>query len=696
MEILNRSALKLVAFSTAFLLLSACSNQPKESAKTPSPLQQVQASSQLDFALDADPEQLTALCQKALSENLDRLNAIANIKPFLRTFSNTVLAFDTAMADFSDQTSPLTFIGYVSTSPERREAASKCEESVGQHYVAVFTRRDLYEALARRLKLPFNEPSGKEEARLLSETLKGFEKNGLKLSEEDLAVVRGLKQKLSSLETQFSANLNNDVTTVAYSKDELIGVPEDAVNRWKKDANGNYIVSTKSTDYSLIMENAKISETRRKMLSAYSNRAAQENPKLMEEAILLRQQVAKILGYTTWADYRIDGRMAQNTENVLNLLGSLKTKLSERNKKDLAKLLEYIQTEDPAAKELKAWDITYATTQVEKRDYTLDNEVIRTYFPFEKVMAGVFTVYSKLLNVRYVEDTKVKVWAEGVKAYQVVDNQTGAVIAYFYADLIPRDGKYGHAAAFPLISGRQLADGYSVPVASIVANFTPPSDGKPSLLTHDEVETLFHEFGHIMHQILTRAPYASLSGTSVAQDFVEAPSQMLENWVWNEEILRMISGHYETGEALPTDLLQKMLAAQNFNQGYFYTRQIFLGMLDLTFHTTDGPVNTTEVHNKLYKEIIGIDALEGGHWTAGFGHLMGGYDAGYYGYIWSEVYAQDMFTRFEQAGLLNASVGADYRTWILEKGSMLDPLELLTGFLGRAPNDEAFLKKLGL
>jgi thimet oligopeptidase len=214
-------------------------------------------------------------------------------------------------------------------------------------------------------------------------------------------------------------------------------------------------------------------------------------------------------------------------------------------------------------------------------------------------------------------------------------------------------------------------------------------------MKHEEVRTLFHEFGHIMHQTLTQAPYASLSGSSVDQDFVEAPSQMLENWVFSPEILKTISGHYKDhSKKLPPELLKKLIQARDFNQGYFYTRQLFLALLDMNYHTSSGKVDTTETYHHLYKELIGLDPMPTGHFQASFGHLMGGYDAGYYGYLWSEVYAADMFTRFEKEGLLSSKTGHDYRKYILEQGKMMDASDILEKFLGRKPNNEAFYKKL--
>ncbi len=246
------------------------------------------------------------------------------------------------------------------------------------------------------------------------------------------------------------------------------------------------------------------------------------------------------------------------------------------------------------------------------------------------------------------------------------------------------------------MSGRMLPDGsYSQPISAIVANLNPPMNGKPSLLAHDDVETIFHEFGHIMHQTLTRAPYASLSGSSVAQDFVEAPSQMLENWVWSPEILNLISGHYlDHSKKLPEQVLQKMIEAQEFNQGYGYTKQLLYALFDMTLHTQDGPVDVNQIYLDLYQQILGQEPMLEQQFPASFGHLMGGYDAGYYGYLWSEVYAQDMFTLFDKNGLSNPEIGARYRKTILEQGNMQEALDLLKNFLGREPSSEAFFKKL--
>jgi thimet oligopeptidase len=636
--------------------------------------------------------EVTKLCEESIAKAQKRLDEIAAIPEKGRNIDNTLLAFENALADFSDESTPLTFMGYVSTNEKVHAEGSKCEEAIGQFNVSIFTRRDLYKAIVGR------KAKNKDQARLLFKTVEAFELNGLKLSDAQLAEVKALKSELSTLESKFSSNLNTDTSSVTFTAEELEGVPATALARLKKLEDGKYQVTTKSTDAMAVFENASQSETRRKMMLAYYQRGGAENIKLLQDATVLRTKIAKLLGYKTWAEYRTVNRMAKNQASVSKFLESLKGKLAQRNRADLAKLLQMKKELVPGANSLDQWDLYYLAYQVKKRNFNLDDEKIREYFPADLVAAGLFKIYSEMLSVNYKEVEGAKTWAPDVKLYEIRNKSDDRLIGYFFTDFFPRAGKYGHAAAFPLISGRVLADGsYSHPVSSIVANFTAPADGKPSLMSHDEVETIFHEFGHIMHQTLTRAPYASLSGSGVPQDFVEAPSQMLENWVWSEQVLGMMSGHYLNHEQkLPQDLLKQMLAARDFNQGVFYTRQLLLGFFDFALHTDHAGADPRQLFGQLHKEITSIEMIPGGSFPGSFGHLMGGYDAGYYGYLWSDVYAQDMFSRFPARNLTDSKTGGRYRKVILEQGNMKDPIVLLREFLGRSPKPDAFFKKLGI
>lgn len=644
------------------------------------------------------PNEIQKQCDQAIQSLEKKIDGIITLSPEQRSFENTILAFENSMADFSTESTHLIFYGYVSTDPATREASSECEGKITEYSVGITTRKDLYLAIKNaRPSSPTTHPQHPLEQRLIEETLRQFEKNGLKLSDEKLAKMRELKQRLGRLETEFSKNLNEDKSSVSFSEEELTGVPQTILSGFKKTDDGKYMVTTKSTDYTQVSDYASNPETRKRLLLAYENRAAEKNSRLLKEAIVIRQQIAELMGYANWADYQISEKMAKTSPAVTSFLESLSAQLSLKNRADLSRLLAIKKGIDPTANEIHAWDIRYLTNQLKTKELKLDAQKVREYFPAEQVVQGMFQIYSRLLGVRFEEVPQAEVWAPEVKRYSVIDTQTQELIATFYTDFYPREGKYGHAAAFTLRPGRKQAGGYAMPVSAIVSNFNPPSQGKPSLLSHGEVETLFHEFGHIMHQVLTRAPYASMSGTSVARDLVEAPSQMLENWVWNREILASISGHYQDpSKKLPEEMLNQLLAAKNLNVGYSYSRQLVFALFDMALHTTQSEAHPNTVYSEIHQRLMGFAPVEGSNFPAGFGHLMGGYDAGYYGYLWSEVYAADMFSIFEKNGLLDEGTGMRYRRTLLEKGSTVDPFALLEEFLGRKPNSDAFFRQIGI
>ena len=323
---------------------------------------------------------------------------------------------------------------------------------------------------------------------------------------------------------------------------------------------------------------------------------------------------------------------------------------------------------------------------------------MRQYFEFINVTDGLFTVYQRLFNITFKQIEKPSVWHEDVLMYEVFDNETNELIGRFYLDMFPRANKYGHAAAFSVTMGKMTDAGYTKPTTALVCNFPKPTEFQPSLLTHDNVETYFHEFGHLVHGVLTKSPLMNYAGTSVARDFVEAPSQMLENWVWQKESLSLFAKHYNTGEVIPDELLNKLLAAKNVNSGTKALQQVFYGVLDFTLHDgfdPDGSQTITEVVSFLQNDITFYPYQEGTHMEAAFGHLNG-YGAAYYGYKWSEVYAQDMFSVFEKEGIMNEEEGLRYRRIILEKGGTEDPISLVREFLGRESNSSAFLRSMGL
>jgi thimet oligopeptidase len=546
--------------------------------------------------------------------------------------------------------------------------------------------------------------AGKTEAldavdhRLIEITMRDFRRNGLELSDQDRAKLIQVRSRLAELQTAYSSNLDNDTTSTEFTRRELAGMPASFLARLKKAKDGKYIVTTKYPDYYPMMENAKREATRKREYLAFNGREAAKNLPLITEAVALRDQAAKLLGYKTHADYVTETRMAKDAATVATFLSRLRTELLPGRDALNAHMLKLkrAQTHNPKA-ELQVWDWRYFMNQIRKTDYSVDDEAIRAYFPADKAMAGMFKVYSTLFHVTFTQVPDAKVWADGVKLYEVHEAPSGKLLAKFYVDLFPRPGKYGHAASFGIGVAREVQDGYQIPLGALVVNFNPPENGKRAHLSVSEVETLFHEFGHIVHGSLTTGRYYSLAGTNVDTDFVEAPSQMLENWVYQPEILKLITEDpKDPSKTMPDALIQKIAKARTYDAGVRYTRQVFLATFDQTIHTSGDHVNPDEVDHRLRKEINGYPVDPNEHFAASFGHMMGGYDAGYYGYLWSKVFADDMFTRFEKEGVLNPKTGLEYRNDILARGREEEPDVLLKNFLGRAPDEHAFLRLLGI
>ncbi len=636
------------------------------------------------------PGEITQLCDAALASATAVLGAITATAPEDRTVDNTLLRFEQAMGDISDALLPLSMMGYVCPDPSISAEGSACEEKTAIFMVDVYTRRDLYNAIhGVTLRTP-------EETRLYTKTIRKFEKNGLNLPDDRLVEIRDMMAKLSRLETRFSTNLNNDTTTLEFTPWELSGVPEGVLAGFKKTDHGTYLVTTKTPDYLPVMQNAVSSGTRKRMQYAFVNRQADENTRLLEKAIVLRDQIARELGFEKWAGYRIDGRMAGKPEHVLAFLAALREPLKEKTKVEMAHLLAVKKRLDPTATGVDSWDILFLKEKLRIEKYALDDETIRQYFPLDATLQGIFDQFSGLLGIRFSEVKDVNVWADGVKLYRIENAIAGNTIAYLYADLFARPGKYGHMMMYQLKAGRAGSGGsYSIPVSSLIGNVRAPEGNKPSLLSHDDLEGLFHELGHALHLSLTRAPYATLSGYNVEWDFVETPSQALEEWVWQPQVLDAISGLYtDPRQKLPADLRTRMIEARDMDAGMSYSRMLMLSSEDMVFHTAHGPVDVTGISDAMYEEQMGIPPIEGGHEPATIDHFMGGYDAGYYSYLWSKVYALNVYARFERDGLTNTTTGQDYRRWILEPGNMQDGDVLLRGFLGKEPGMDVFYERL--
>jgi thimet oligopeptidase len=637
------------------------------------------------------PGEIIRLCAAAELDTNVSLNIIAAIPPGQRTMDNTLLAFDRVRTDYSDVVNPLVLMGNVNPDAVIAAEGMACRESSAIFNSATGSRRDLYDAMKNQT------PRNSEESRLYTITIEDFEHNGLKLTHDRLDRVRAMKADLTGLEVRYMANLNNDNTMLELTADELTGLSAEKLASFTRTQQGTYLVTMKAPDVSAVLTKADRSETRKKVYAASLNLQAVENTALLEEAIVLRYRIAQELGYRTWADYKLDGRMAKNTSTVMAFLDAMKGPLKEKSRVELDGLLEIKKSLDPGATTVDPWDIAYLQDKQTELLYAYSEDELREYFPLDSVLQGTFSIYGSLFGIRFDEVKDAPVWSPEVRVYRVGNLTDNSTVGYLYLDLFPRQGKGPGYWETSQRIGRRQNGTYSTPVVVIVGNAREPEAGKPALLNMYEVQTLFHETGHAMHDLLTRAPYGTLSGTSVEWDFVETPSQTLEEWAWNPQVLESLSGHYtNTSQKIPKDLRDKVIASRNAGAGIMYSNMLSRSIEDMRFHTAEGPVNATAIYYETFKEVCGMSPLAGTHQPAQFDHLMDGYDAGYYGYLWSKVYALAIVEEFKKNGMTNRTSGMKFRQAILEKGNMEDGTVLLKNFLGREPGVEALYTHIGI
>ncbi|MFA6028660.1 MAG: M3 family metallopeptidase [Elusimicrobiota bacterium] len=650
----------------------------------------------LDFGLT--PQKIAGIFDTAKLDLVSSLDRVAAVPAPQRSFKNTVAAIEGAYTRYQEAITAAAFMFSVSPDKAIRDAARDLDAKSDDLFIELSQRDDIYQAVKEYAAR--GEALQGEEARLLEATLLGFRRDGMELAAEKRVEMAKVQKRLAELGTAFSENLKDSRDALELEASELRGVDADFVASLPRTAEGKIRVGLDYPTYRQVMRNAQEPETRRRLGSLFNNQAAKENVPILEEALGLRQRLAELLGYKNYAEYAIEPRMAKSPQRVWDFLHRLKDLLFARAQKENDVLLEYKRREVPGATKVESWDFSYYARQLMKERYEVDSAEVQQYFPVDTVVAGTLEVYQRLLGVRF-QETKTDAagvsWHPDVRLFEITDKKDGRRIGWFYLDLHPREGKYKHAAAFSIRTGHALeGGGYQEPVSAMVANFTKPQPGKPSLLTHGEVETFFHEFGHLMHQTLTTAEHASFAGSRVARDFVEAPSQMLENFVWQPEVVDLLSGHWQDpAKKLPRALLDKMLAARGVFSASDTLGQVALAALDLVYHTAV-PVDSTEVMRKVFVEFEGQEPAPGTHFQARFGHVMGGYSAGYYGYLWSKVFALDIFSRFLAEGILNEDVGLSYRREILERGSSRDEEDSLRAFLGREPSEEAFLRSIGV
>jgi len=556
-----------------------------------------------------------------------------------------------------------------------------------------------------------------DEMMVLEKCWIGFVRNGAKLNDADKDALRAIDAELSQLSPKFSDNARqsaNAFSLVITDEAELAGLPEtvktaaretaEAKGHADADAADTWCFTLDFPSYIPFMTYADHRGHRETLWRAFSARAFTDdfdNQDVIKRIVALRIQRAQLLGYDTHADYVLERRMAESFENVDAFLTKLEGVARPAAEKDLQMVRDFAAKNGFDCDEgLKAWDMAYWSEKLKQADYDFDEEALRPYFPVEAVLKGAFDHAEKLFGVTCTPIEGVPVYHEDVTTYAVKDSADGTPRGLLYADFHPREGKRQGAWQVTIRDRDTDAQGaVELPLVNIVMNFTKPTKDTPSLLTFDEVETLFHEFGHALHSLLTDINHGSISGTSVYRDFVELPSQVMENWLTEPETLNLFAAHYETGAAIPADLIAKLKSSRNFMKGWFLLRQISLCRLDLAWHTLDSAEGMDDVlpfEREAVEDYV-LFPYEGGCTSTSFGHIFaGGYSAGYYSYLWAQVLDADAFEAFVENGLYDAATGQKFRHDILAKGGSRPPLELYRNFRGRDADPDALLRREGL
>jgi thimet oligopeptidase len=641
-----------------------------------------------------------ACVRQTMAQGNARLDAIGALPPKKATFANTVRALDDIGYAIGLSANRLGFIKETSPDAAVRDTATDALKELQDWIVGLDYREDVYKVLKAYAE---TKPRLKDEdAKLFFETMRDYRRAGLDLPKAERDEVERMRKELSRLTIDFEANVTKAQKSVKFTKAELEGVPQDFLDQIKTGDDKYTVKANITVHYLVVMENARREETRKKLLVEHDNLARAENIPLMEKILPLRDDIAKKLGYKNWADYQTEVKMVKNGAAAIDFLERLKTGLQPKFDAELAEFrqLKVKETGDAGA-QIHIWDWRHLSNELQKEKYTVDAEQLRVYFPYQRVLEGMFRIYQSIFGLKFERVEPPYKWIGDLQLYAVSDAKSGEPLGLFYLDMFPREGKYNHFAVFNLIDGKLLPDGtYQRPVCSLVCNFPTPAKDKPSLLSYTDVETLFHEFGHAMHAIMTRARYGRFSGTSVPRDFVEAPSQMLENWVWDKKVLDSFAADYrDPSKKIPVEILGKLKEARLAVEGTRYRRQLAFALMDMKLHTQIHDANAKEalpLSNEVLSEVF-LPVVPDTAFVAYFGHLMG-YDAGYYGYAWADAIAADMATVFEHSpnGYFDQNAGRRLRTEVYEVGDSRDVNISIEKFLGRQRSLEPFLKKIGI
>ena len=663
------------------------------------------------------PEHIKPAVEHAITECKKVINSVlADNTEF--TWKNLVEPIDDIDDKLGKLWSPVSHMNSVISSDELRDAYESCLPLLSEYSTFVGQHKPLFEAYQQLASGPHYKALNVAQKKVIDNTMRDFKLSGIALNDEQQKRYGEIVARLSELGSQYSNNVldaTQAFTVNITNEDELSGLPDSAKEAAKalaqdKELSG-WLFTLDFPSYLPVMTYSDNRELREKMYHAFCTRASDQGPNanefnnsdLMLETLNLRHELANLLDFDSYAEKSIETKMASKTDEVIGFLEGLAEKSTVQGSKEIAELNAFAKKINPEGDTLQAWDLPYYAEKLKQERFTISDEELRPYFPENKIVAGLFEVVHRLFGLTITQRNDIDTWHKDVNFYDVFDannNQRGS----FYLDLYARAKKRGGAWMDDCVVRRQLPNGdIQLPVAYLTCNFNKPVGDKPALFTHDEVVTLFHEFGHGIHHMLTQINASGVSGiNSVPWDAVELPSQFLENWCYEPEALAFMSGHYETGEPLPTEMLEKMLAAKNFQSAMQMLRQLEFSLFDFKMHLHFDPTQNNANYiqttlDQVRTQYSVTQAPSFNRFQNGFSHIFaGGYAAGYYSYKWAEVLSADAFSRFEEEGVFNPQVGKDFLNNILEKGGSEEPSVLFSAFRGREPNIDALLRHSGI
>lgn len=646
--------------------------------------------------------------EKGIAEHQAEINKIVMIRA-VPTFENTIVPLEESGKLLSRVTSVFFNLLSSESNDEMMEIAQRIQPKLSEHSNSITLNEGLFQKVKAVYDKRLESNLTPEQIRLVEKTYRGFENSGATLVGKDRDTYKELSTKLSQLTLDFGQNAlkeSNKFEMHLTDEADLAGLPQmvkdAAAAKAKAKGKEGYIFDLSAPSYIAFMKYSTRRDLRQKLYMAYNTKCVAggefDNQENVKEIAKTRMQIANLLGYPDYATYTLRNKMAKDKEHVYGLLDDLFSAYAQAAREDVKMVEGFAVGMEGKAIDLQPWDWSFYSEKLKDAKYSVSDELVRPYFELENVKKGVFGLATDLYGITFKKNTKIQVYHPEVEAFDVLD-ENGNFLAVLYTDFHPREGKR-QGAWMSEFKGQYVEKGKdSRPFVTIVMNFTRPTETEPALLTFDEVETFLHEFGHALHGMLTKCTYETLSGTNVLHDFVELPSQIMENWLTEKEYLDKFAVHYKTGEKIPTDLVKKLVDAANYNAGYLCYRQLSFGYLDMAWHTLEQPYtgDVISFERKAMDKTALLPVVEGTNMSTSFSHIFaGGYAAGYYGYKWAEVLDADAFALFKQTGIFNKDTARSFRENILEKGNTEEPMTLYVKFRGQEPTVNALLERNGI